>query len=246
MLSNICLKGQKEIMNIDTNNDNIHSGHRKRMRNRFLETGFNGFEPHQVIEMLLFYTCPRKDTNELAHRLINRFGSIASILDADVSELVAVSGITENTAVLFKIITKILPLYYNTRTENIVIDSTEKLKEMFIPCFVGLDHEEFRVACFDNNLKLIANKMLFSGSVSASAVNTRMIVEFVIKSKSSMVAFAHNHPKGSAAPSTNDIRTTRMVNDIFRGLGITLMDHIIVGEVNVVSMRENTCLTIFD
>lgn len=233
-------------MSNDMQNDNIHSGHRKRMRSRFLETGFAGFEPHQVIEMILFYTCPRKDTNELAHRLINHFGSVAGILDADVSELTAINGITENTAVLFKIITKTLPLYYNTRTENIVIDSTAKLKELFIPCFVGLDHEEFWVACFDNNLKLISNKMLFSGSVSASAVNTRTVVEFVIKSKSSMTAFAHNHPKGSAAPSTEDIRTTRMVNDIFKGLGITLMDHIIVGEANTVSMRESTCLSIFD
>lgn len=233
-------------MSNDMHNDNIHSGHRQRMRSRFLETGFAGFEPHQVIEMILFYTCPRKDTNELAHRLINHFGSVAGILDADVSELTAISGITENTAVLFKIITKTLPLYYNTRTENIVIDSTAKLKELFIPYFVGLDHEEFWVACFDNNLKLISNKMLFSGSVSASAVNTRTVVEFVIKSKSSMTAFAHNHPKGSAAPSTEDIRTTRMVNDIFKGLGITLMDHIIVGAANTVSMRESTCLTIFD
>ncbi len=231
----------------NTNNSIVtHEGHRQRMKKRFLRTGFEAFEPHQILEMILFYTCPRKDTNEMAHMLINKFGNIANVFEADINQLTSVNGITENTAILFKIITNSVSVYYDTKSRSMVYDSSSKLKNLFAPCFIGLSQEQFRVACFDNNLRLIENKVLFTGNVSYSYVSTRTVVEFILGCHSSLVVFAHNHPKSEPTPSPQDVRTTRMINEVLKGLGIKLIDHIIVGEVSQVSMRDTAVLNIFD
>ncbi len=231
---------------MDINTNNVHDGHRQRMRNRFIETGFKGFEPHQIIEMLLFYACPRKDTNELAHMLIKKFGSLAGIFDASVQDLMSVNGISENAAVLFKMIPKCVPLYFESKTEDEVYDNTDKLKELFRPWFVGVSREEFRIACFDNNLKLINNRLASDGGPSASAVDMRKLVEIVMLDNTSLIAIAHNHPSGFPIPSKDDIMVTRIINTTMKTIGVTLLDHIIVGANQVVSMKESALINIFD
>lgn len=227
-------------------NNNVHEGHRIRMRKRFRETGFNGFEEHQIIELLLFYTCPRRDTNGLAHELINKFGSISGVMDASYEELTAVKGVSEATATLFKIIPKFLPVYYNSRSCGRVYDDSDKLKELFEPYFVGLTHEEFRLACFDNNLRLVSNILIDTGSPSGAPVNMRKLTEEVFRAKSVNIAIAHNHPKGVPVPSESDICATRTISTTMRSLGVKLLDHIIVGELSSASMRDCAVMNIFD
>lgn len=226
--------------------DNIHDGHRQRMRNRFLETGFDGFEQHQILEMLLFYACPRKDTNEIAHMLIKKFKSISGVFDASLDELITVSGITTNAAVLFKMIPKCVPVYFSSRTQNETYNHTEKLKELFQPCFMGFTYEEFRLACFDNNLMLISNNVISEGSPSASPVDMRKIVEVTLKAKTTMIAIAHNHPNGLPVPSNEDIRITRMINSTMKSIGVNLLDHIIVGVNQTISMRDTAIFNVFE
>lgn len=225
---------------------NVHDGHRARMRERFRENGFKGFEPHQIIELLLFYSCPRKDTNELAHILINKFGSIAGVMDASYEDLEAVSGISENTASLFKIIAGFLPVYYNSRSDGLVYDNTEKLKELFKPYFVGLTHEEFRIACLDNKLRVIKNVSISSGGPSATPVDIRKIAKEVLNADSSIIVLAHNHPKGLPMPSQEDISATTQIHDALKSMGIKLFDHIIVGEKSVLSMRDMAYMNTLD
>lgn len=225
---------------------NLHEGHRARMRERFRKSGFKDFNDHQIIELLLFYTCPRIDTNELAHTLVKQFGSIAGIFDASFEDLTAVKGVSENTATLFKIIPECLPIYYNSRSDGNIYDNIDKLKELFKPHFIGLNHEEFRLACFDNNLRCVSNVLIAAGSPDSSPFEMRKITEEIFKAKSSAVAIAHNHPKGVPSPSEDDVASTRYINTTLKSLGISLLDHIIVGERSVVSMREMAHINVFD
>ncbi len=224
---------------------NVHEGHRARMRKRFRETGFEGFNDHEIIEMLLFYTCPRKDTNSLAHTLIDRFGSIAGIMDADYDELVRINNITENTATLFKIIPKFLPFYYNSRLKEQIYSDCDALKEMFSAYFVGLTHEEFRLACFDNNFRMISNILISSGTSSSASVNIRKIIEETLRTKAAFIAIAHNHPHGDSLASSEDIEATRRINEAMGLIEVELIDHIIVAENCAVSMRQMGYKTIF-
>ncbi len=228
------------------NTENIHDGHRQRMRNRFIETGFSGFEQHQILEMLLFYACPRKDTNELAHILINRFGSIAGVLDAPFDELLQIKGITENSAVLFKMIPKCITVYYQDANKDECYNNTEKLINLFKNSFIGLNNEQFRLACFDNDLHLLSNNVIDDGSPSTATVNVRKIVEIAFKEKTSLVAIAHNHVTGLPLPSDEDLSATRSINGTLKSMGIILLDHIIVGVNQSLSLRDEAYINIFD
>lgn len=226
---------------------NVHDGHRERMRKRFREAdGFDGFSDHEIIEMLLFYTHPRRNTNELAHELINRFGSIAGIIEADYDDLTKVSYITDGAATLFKIIPKFLPIYYNSKNNGMIYDTSQKLMDLFEPYFVGLAHEEFRAAYFDNKLALIKNVALDSGDPSGSSVNIRKLVEIALRENATTVAIAHNHPKTSSKPSSADINTTKQIIEVLRPMKIDFLDHVIVGEDRTVSLRDKSYIKFLD
>lgn len=226
---------------------NVHDGHRERMRKRFRETGsFDGFSEHEIIEMLLFYTHPRRNTNEIAHELMNRFGSIAGIIEADYDELVKVKYITDGAATLFKMIPKFLPIYYNSKNNGLIYNTPQKLIGLFEPYFVGLAHEEFRAAYFDNKLALIKNVALDSGDTSGSPVNIRKLVEIALRENAATVAIAHNHPKTASKPSSADINTTRDIIDVLKPMRIDFLDHIIVGEDMTISLRDKAYIKFLD
>lgn len=222
------------------NNANVHDGHRERMRLRFRETGsFDGFSEHEIIEMLLFYTHPRRNTNEIAHELINRFGSIAGIIEAEYDDLIKVKYITDGAATLFKMLPKFLPVYYNSKNNGMIYDNSQKLIALFEPYFVGLAHEEFRAAYFDNKLALIRNVALDSGDTSGTAVNIRKLVEIALRENAATVAIAHNHPKTASKPSTGDFNTTQQIIDVLKPMKIDFLDHVIVGEDKTISLRDD-------
>ncbi len=224
---------------------NVHEGHRARMRQRFRETGFDGFTEHEILEMLLFYTCPRKDTNELAHLLINKFGNFAGVIEAEYDDLMTIKGITENTATLFKIIPKVLPIYYNSRSENIVFDTIEKTMRMFEPYFVGLTHEEFRLACFDNNLRMLSNILISSGTTTSSEVAMRKIVKEVLRTNAVSAVICHNHPRCDTVASAADREVTKNISFMLSQLNVSLTDHIIITEERTYSLRQYGYMTLF-
>lgn len=225
---------------------NVHEGHRERMRKRFRETeSFDGFSEHEVIEMLLFYVCPRRNTNEIAHELIEKFGSVAGIIEADYEELMKVNYITENAATLFKIIPKFMPIYYNSKNADTIYDNSKKLMALFEPYFVGLANEEFRAAYFDNKLSLIKVSSLGQGDPSGSPVNIRELVDTALRENAATVAIAHNHPKTDPKPSNADINTTQQIIDVLEPLRIDFLDHIIVGESQSISLRDGAYINFF-
>lgn len=217
----------------------LHEGHRQRLKNRFLAEGIDSFEEHEVLELLLFFSIPRMDTNELAHALIRRFGSLAEVLDAPYEELLKVKGVSENTAVLLKLEPSLARAYLESRRAGEMLDSSRKLGEFFVDRFVGRTKEIVFLLCLDSSLNVINCDIIAEGSISASTLDIRMIVEKVIRHSACRVVLAHNHPRGIAVPSNEDVITTRQVRRALALLGIELIDHIIVAGKEYYSMSES-------
>ena len=218
--------------------DGLHKGHRERLKKRFLEANsFDGFEEHQILELLLFYSIPRIDTNEIAHVLLKEFGSIAGVFDADYNDLIKIKNISQNSATLLKMIPRLMSVYYSSKNKDTVYSDSKLIKELFRSRLSGLDHEEFWVACFNGKLELISCELVSSGVVNGATIHMRKIMEIVIKTNAVSIAVAHNHPKGDAKPSNEDIAITREIKSNMESIGVSLLDHIIIGENNIEALR---------
>ena len=217
----------------------LHDGHRQRLIQRFLEEDLDNFEPHNVLELLLFYAIPRKDTNELAHMLIDTFGSLKGVFDAPYEELVKVNGIGPNAAALLKLVPSLTRAYYSSDAHSIILDTSEKSGEYFLPYYIGQTEEVVRLACLDAGGKVISNQILHRGSANAAEVNIRKIVNIALRSNAMGVILAHNHPGGLPLPSEEDVATTKSIREALMPMGILLMDHIIVAGQDYVSMARS-------
>lgn len=214
----------------------LHDGHRKRLIQRFLEEGLDGFEPHNILELLLFYAIPRKDTNELAHRLIDAFGSLNGVFDAPYEALMQVEGVGENTAALLKLMPQLTRVYFTGIREETVLDSADKAAAYFVPYFIGQTEEVVRMVCVDAKSRITAHQIIHRGSVNVAEANIRKIANIALHNNAVGVILAHNHPGGIALPSPEDIVTTRNIKSALQPMGIVLMDHIIVAGEDSVSM----------
>lgn len=221
--------------------EDLHKEHRKRVRKEFIEHGFSdSTPPHKILELLLFYSIPRKDTNEIAHRLLNEFGSFSGILEADISDLMKVKGIGESSAVLIKLILPILRRYQCEKTAP-----TEKFENMDQICdyvikkHFGYKSEIFMVTSFDNEGQLIACDKVGEGDVSSVGVSIREVVQVVLKRNSACVVLSHNHTSGLALPSKADIEMTQSLKTTLQQMGVKLLDHIIVVDNDCVSMLQS-------
>ncbi len=210
---------------------NIHSGHRKRVKANVIKNGFSQLEEHRLLELMLFYSIPREDTNELAHKLINHFGSFEDVFKADIPQLERVDGVGENTAVMiaamgetFKRISKAKP------PKKRVYKNTEDLKELAVSLLKGEKTEKVILMCFDTKKSLKRYTVISEGDENSSEIDMKEIMKNLLDSGSSLAVLAHNHPTSSAEPSAFDIDSTRMVCVTLRKIGYALADHIIVGE----------------
>ena len=198
----------------------MHKGHRQRMKDRFREEGLDNFSEVQALELLLFYCIPQKDTNPIAHELLNHFGSLSQVLEAPVEELVKVPGIGENAAVLLKLVTD-MGRYY------------------LVPRFFGRRVETVFLLCLDAKCKVLCCKEVGEGSVNSAGFSIRKIVELALGVNATSVVLAHNHPSGVALPSPEDIQTTRRLAAALRAVEIHLADHIIVADDDHISMVQS-------
>ncbi len=218
---------------------NIHDGHRERMKNRFLEHGLESFDDHNVLELLLFYALPRRDVNPLAHRLVEKFGSLSAVFDAPVDELKSTPGVGENTAVFIKLLPQVARRYMMSRSSfEDILDSSKKAGDYLVPRFYAERDEVVYMVCLDAKCKVLNCKLLFRGSVNAAGVSIRKIVETALSYNSTSVILAHNHTSGIALPSREDMDTTRRVAAALAAVDITLFDHIIVADDDFVSLAD--------
>ena len=211
--------------------NNIHSGHRKRVKANVVKNGFSQLEEHKLLELMLFYSIPREDTNELAHRLIKHFGSFEAVFKADIEQLRRVDGVGENTAILiasmgeaFYRISKVKP------AKKRVYKTAADLQELAVSLLQGEKNEKVILMCFDvkNILKRVA--CVCEGDKVSTEIDMKKVIKELVDSDSSKVVIAHNHPMDVAEPSAADVDTTRIMCVTLRRIGYKLVDHIIVGE----------------
>lgn len=222
----------------------VHDGHRDRLRERFLNEGLESFEPHNVLELILFYCIPRKDTNETAHALIERFGTLHGVFDAPVEELCKVKGISYSGAVLLKTYMPVARYYTKTKGDNkMMLDSPEKCGDYIMGLFAGLIEERTVLLCMDNRCKLLATTVVAEGDICSVGISSRRVIEAVINSAATAVIIAHNHPGGVALPSFQDVAATKRLVSTLAGIGVSVLDHIIVANDDYVSMAQSAEFT---
>jgi hypothetical protein len=223
---------------------NEHSGHRDRLRERYLSEGLDGFQPHNVLELLLFYSVPRRDTNVLAHRLIEQFGSLVGVLNAAPEQLAQVEGIGMNAAVHLHLVADIARRYYAEAITPLPNDAQrEDLmryygKKLVAACN-GLPEETLYLVCLDNNLREISIDRISTGAPNAVQLPGRKIAEAALRHHAPSILLAHNHPRGLAIPSREDIAATLSLRDALRAISVDLIDHFIIAGSDYVSMAQS-------
>ena len=218
----------------------MHAGHRRRLRERFCLEGLENFQPHEVLELLLFYARARGDVNPLAHRLLDTFGSLKGVLEAPVDQLCAVDGIGEETATLISLM---VPMF--RRYELCICEEKRKLTrysdvhEYCSALLTGLRKERFYVISLSSQMKLLGQRIVGEGTLSEVPAYPRLVVETALNHNAYGVILCHNHPSGEATPSIGDVDVTRELEVMLSRLGIVLVDHIIVSDGKTYSMANH-------
>ncbi len=218
----------------------IHAGHRQRLKERFLKDGLDHFEEHQVLELLLFYAIPQRDTNEIAHELIRKFGSLSKVLEATPEELAQVKYIGDNAATLFQLIIAVARYYQvSCAMQEQILPTIADCGRYLMPFFYQLTNETVFLLCLDAKCKVLACEKVGEGSVNSAGVPIRRVVEMALKANATSVILAHNHPSGLAIPSSEDIQTTKRLALALAAVEIGLVDHIVVADDEWTSLRQS-------
>lgn len=220
--------------------NNVHSSHRERIREKFKAMGFEGWYEHEILEMLLFYTIPRTDTNPIAHRLIEKFGSLAQVLDADVSALMKVDGIGESTALFISALGKLQAEYAKSKwPKNRAVFTNTTVAGLYCRDYIGNETEEvLAVICLDGQNAVKKREIISRGVTDRVDVSIRKIAESAFNADAKYIVLCHNHPSGIPHPSQKDIELTNTIAAALSPLNIELFDHIIVGGQSFSSMAE--------
>lgn len=217
-----------------------HTGHRQRMKTEFLSRGLEGWPDHRVLELLLFYAVPQGDVNGLAHELVERFGSLAGVLDASVEELQKVKGVGEHTAVLLRMLPALLGRYQASRTRlSDVINSPEDAYPWLEPYFFGARNEMVYVLCLDGKRQVLGVRKAAEGSIQMAEMNARRIAEEAMGLRSARIYVAHNHVSNLAVPSQADWLATDTLRAILAPIGIELIDHLVFVDGDMVAMSQS-------
>lgn len=207
-----------------------HAGHRERLRNKFL-TAPESLEEHEVLELLLFYSIPRINTNEIAHALINRFGSLKGVLDANLNSLMGVNDVGKKTAIYLRVISETLARYERSEFDRgLTLSSYSEFGDYLRSLFLGTENEMTYLLLFDSSNRLLICERISEGYSCGNSISLRDITLLALSNNAAGVALAHNHPRGKASPSGDDIITTNRLKTVLDSMGITLIDHFIVSD----------------
>lgn len=223
--------------------DNIHKGHRERLRQMAERTGLDKLPEHQILELLLSYVIPQKDTNPLAHKLINKFGSLAGVFEANKKDLEKVDGIGDVTASFLLTCAQIPQIYKNSKiTGKQIITCPKQCIEYLQDIAVVDSTEKFYLTCLNSRCEVIKTESFNNGNNSKIAVDIREIVSIVLGQKSTGIIVCHTHPQGEAKPSQEDISFTNKLYKTMQMLGIRLLDHVILSHDTHFSFLNNNLL----
>lgn len=224
-------------------NDSIHKGHRDRLRDRLLKQGADSLQPHELLELFLYAYIPRKDTNVIAHNLIQTFGSISAVVDAEIEDLAMVKDMTYNAAVAIHTVPFLIKIYLKDKQvpkKNLssIVNAVDYIKSEA----KFLTKEQLFILCLDTHYNLIKSVVIKSNFVDRVNVSMKDVHSAVLRHKSKYIIIAHNHPCGSLLPSDDDINLTRDLLISMSFIDISVLDHIIVTANNHFSFRERGLL----
>lgn len=214
--------------------------HRKRVREKYLKNGITGWHDYEVLEFILFFAIPRRDTKPISKELLKKFKTLGGVLDASFDELKKVKGIRENAASLIKLIRDMPSLYLKRKVEGkTVFSSPGAVYDYLKVSMQGLRDEVFKVIYLDASNRFIESEIMSRGVVNKATVYPRKIVENALKKNAVSVIISHNHPSGKLVPSNDDRRMTKMVSDALAVINIAIVDHVIVSSEGYFSFKEN-------
>ena len=218
-----------------------HSDHRKRMKHRFLEQGFDSFNDHEKLEFLLYYALPRQDTNPIGHALIERFGSLSGVFDASIDQLCEVKGVSEHTAILIKLMPQLMRSYLcDSKKDRKNISDEKAAAEYFCTKFLGITSEEIHAAFLDSSMNILDCTDIGYGVTANAQVNVKKLVATAIATNCANVIIAHNHPGGVAIPSGSDLNTTTSCRLALEMIGVRLVEHYVISGnsyVGIINMK---------
>lgn len=222
----------------------IHVGHRERMRQRFLQEGGEGFHDHELLEMLLYYAVPRGDTNPLAHKMIQEFGSLPTLVEAEPIDISRLCGVGKNTAILISLQKELSKRCMQARwRDRPMLNSLNLAVEYCKSLMAYKNREFFYVVCLDNKRRVINTVQIAEGTVNSATIHPRVVIEAALKLQASAVIFTHNHPGGICKPTFEDIETTTELARLLYAIEVQLIDHIIVADSTTFSFLENKLLS---
>jgi DNA repair protein RadC len=218
--------------------ENIHAGHRKREKDYYLQHGFANVPLHKILEVLLFFSVPQRDTNAAAHALANKFGTLKNVIDADFDELLSVDGISENSAMFFKLFAHAAKEYFLCESNGgMPLACSDEMLAFCRALFLGAKEEEVYALFLDNELRLIKPVKIGGGFALSADFSAGLVVKAAFAHSASRVVLAHNHPNGFSMPSQQDVIATSALFTTLKPLQIRLEDHVIVGTDGEWSMR---------
>ena len=218
----------------------MHEDHRQRLRELFRSAGLDSLQPHNVLELLLFYAIPRRDTNEIAHRLLDHFGTLVNVLDAAPEELCKVEGVGEASATLISFAAQLARRYLAEQSgEKISFRSPKEFQNYVLRQFLGEKNEVTYLYCMDNAGQLLRQCKVSLGTKYAVSLDNRTLLETAFHHNATKVVLAHNHPNGLCAPSSEDVRLTESVVKLYSEVNIRLLDHLIVAGGECFSMAAH-------
>lgn len=215
-------------------------GHRGRLREKFIESGLSGFLDYEVIELLLTLGTPRRDCKETAKAALERFKTLQGVLEASAQELCAVKGIGPKNLLGIKLIKAVADRYLEKRLiEKDPIKNSKELFDFLYGTMRERDRECFKAIFLDAKNKVLSTETLFEGTLTASSVYPREVVRSALKHQAAALIFAHNHPSGDPGPSPEDISITRQLLIACGAMGITVHEHLIIGENRYYSFADH-------
>lgn len=210
------------------------------MMERFRREGLDHFEPVQVLELLLFFCIPRRDTNEMAHELLNRFGSVSRVMDASEEELMQVPGIGKNASTFLHLVKQAGRFYQVDSTrKGAVMSNLDDCGAFLLPYFIGRQKETVFLLSLNANCNVISCREVGEGDINAAVISPRRVVEIALAEKASCVVLAHNHPSGVAIPSHEDVVVTQRLATALSAVDVVLIDHLIVADDDYVSLVQS-------
>lgn len=220
---------------------NIHDGHRKRLDRKVRERGLEMLEPHEQLEHILFAVIPQGDTNRIAHRLLERFVTVAGVINADVEELLGIEGVGNRVAMFLTGLPQLLGIVERSIFEGAPpkLDSLEAIEEFVKTYFYGKLTEAAYIISLNSSYRVLAISKILEGGQNEIYCYLSSFIKQAVRDNASSVIVAHNHPCGNLNPSIEDVNTSRKLMKAFEAVDIEFADSIVIAEGKALSMRQN-------